>query len=437
MTAQPSRPLSLGAAPSPLLPLGFFVPALGLLLAAGGSLPLLAARLADWHYQQEVLAVVHAVTLGFLLATFLGATVQLLPVLSGQELRSTGRIRLANALFLAGALGMVLHFWKLRWPGLIASAALVITAVTLLLSALVPLLRHAGSEPGPLGVGLALAGLVATMTLGLLSGIDRYRTFLPGGPMDHLAAHLHLGLLGTFTVAIFGVEARLLPMFLVSSPPSDRRQRATVVLASAGTLALATALFLGWPAAPFALPLLVALGLQLANVREIVARRRRRQIEPGFLLALTAYADLAVAAVVGLLLALGVGRGTMLPVRLAWVYGCLLLVGFVLQTVLGILTKILPFLVWNAVYARRVGLSPVPLLRDLTPEALPWIGFWLLRISSTLLAVALLRGRVVELRLAATLFAASLVPFAVHAGMVVRHLVRPRAPLGAAHAIVR
>src|SRR6476660_5758981 len=135
-----SRTVALAAAPAVSVPLGFFVPAVVLLAAAAASLPFLAPKMADWYYQQEILAAVHTLTLGFVLAVFLGASVQLLPVVSGRSVERTGLVRAATFLFFAGALGMILHFWSLRWGGLLVSAGLVASAVVLFLVAAAPLL---------------------------------------------------------------------------------------------------------------------------------------------------------------------------------------------------------------------------------------------------------------------------------------------------------
>lgn len=162
-------------------------------------------------------------------------------------------------------------------------------------------------------------------------------------------------------------------------------------------------------------------------MRRLLGARRRGHIDAGFRYALSAYADLFAAGVVGLLIAFGVGKGTLLSLRLPWVYGFLVLGGWLLQTVVGMLSKILPFLVWQAVYARRAGLGPLPKLSDLSPERLQMTGFVLFRIASIALTVALFRGRATELRAAAALFAISILPFAAHVAIVISHLKWPRA----------
>jgi hypothetical protein len=322
---------------------------------------------------------------------------------------------------------MVFHFAKLGWNGLVVSAVAVTLAVVLFLFAVLPVLARAPRGPVRLAFALAYAGLVLTMTVGVLIGLDRRHAFLPGAPMDHLAAHLTLGLLATFTVAIWGVSSKLLPMFLLAPAPDPRRQEIALFLNWCGAVLLATALWFGWPAAPFAALPAAAFFLQLSLVRRLLGARRRGRIDAGFRYALSAYADLFAAGVVGLLIALGVGKGTLLSLRLPWVYGFLVLCGWLLQTVVGMLSKILPFLVWQAVYARRAGLGPVPKLSDLSPERIQAAGFVLFRIAAVALAIALFRGHAVELRAAATVFAVSLLPFAAHVAIVLSHLKWPRA----------
>ncbi|HSB64147.1 MAG TPA: hypothetical protein VLJ18_08270 [Thermoanaerobaculia bacterium] len=427
--ANPSGPgpAFLSEAPRPSLPMAFFLPAVVLLLAAAFAAPFLAVKMADWTYQQEILALVHTVTLGFLLAVFLGASVQLLPVVAGVTVTRTLFVRAAAVCYFAGTLGMVFHFAVLRWNGLVLSAAAVTLAVILFFFAVLPVLVKAPSGPVRLAFVLAYSGLALTMTAGLLIGLDRRHAFLPGAPLNHLAAHLNLGLLTTFTAAIWGVSSKLLPMFLLAPAPDPRRQSAALLLLFGGAVLLAAALWLGWPSAPFAALPAAAFLLQVSLLRDLLRRRRRGRIDAGFRYALSAYADLFAAGVVGLLIALGVGKGTLLSLRLPWVYGFLLLGGWVLQTVVGILSKILPFLVWQAVYARRAGLGPLPKLADLSSERLQMAGFVLFRIATVGLAVALFRGRVSELRVAATFLAISLLPFTVHVALVVSHLTRPRA----------
>jgi hypothetical protein len=107
-------------------------------------------------------------------------------------------------------------------------------------------------------------------------------------------------------------------------------------------------------------------------------------------------------------------------------YGFFLLGGWLLQAVVGFLSKILPFLVWQIVYAPRIGLGTVPTLKDLSPDGPQLLGFALFRAALLAVAAAVLWGRPAPLTAAAVFFSLSLVPFFVHAVRVAAHLVHPR-----------
>lgn len=421
-----SRPAVFAAAPSAGLPVRFFVPGVVSLLAAVILVPVISSDLSGWYYQQRILALVHTLTLGFALAVLQGASVQFLPVVFGRPLKRTRRLAVANVLYFIGVVGMVAHFWLGRWPGLLLSAAALVAGVTLFLTAAAPLLRKAPRDNIWLAFTLAFSGLALTMAAGLLIGVDRAFNILSGAPLHHLAAHLHLGLLATFTVAIFGVEAKIFPMFLLSPPPNPRRQAAALLLTGGGAVLLAIFLWMGWPALPAALVPSAGVIVQFFNVREIFRTRKRREVDTGFRYAASAYFDLGAAVVAGLLLAAGAGRGTLAAVRLPFLYVDLILVGFITQTIVGVLSKILPFLVWQATFSRMLGSRAVPTLKEMSSEKLQRVGFWLFRAATVVFAVALFWGNRAAITAAGAFLAVSLTPFFVHVVRVLSFL-RPEA----------
>ncbi len=416
------RPAAFSAAPKASLPIRFFVPGVAALLLAAGLLPALASDLSGWYYQRRILALVHTITLGFALPVFLGASIQFLPVVFGKPIARTRRLAVSHVLYFVGAAGMIAHFWIGRWPGLVLSASALVAGVTLFFTAALPLLRGAPRDNIRLAFALAFAGLALTMAAGLAIGLDRAVSYLPGGPMHHLAAHIHLGLLATFAVAIFGVEAKILPMFLLAPPPNARRQGAALALMGGGAILLALFLWQGWPAGPAALVPAAAVALQIANLREIFRRRSRKEVDPGFRYAAAAYGYLAAAALLGLAWAFGIGNGRAIAVRLPQVYVYLLLVGFIVQTIVGILSKILPFLVWQSAFSRHLGARAVPTLKEMSSERLQRIGFWLFQVSVPALGAALALGEPRAIRATGALFCAALVPFLVHVVRVLSHL---------------
>jgi hypothetical protein len=51
------------------------------------------------------------------------------------------------------------------------------------------------------------------------------------------------------------------------------------------------------------------------------------------------------------------------------------LVGWLGQSIIGYLYKIVPFLIWHARYGPLVGREPVPLMRELVHERWAWASF--------------------------------------------------------------
>ena len=117
---------------------------------------------------------------------------------------------------------------------------------------------------------------------------------------------------------------------------------------------------LGRPAlvAAGAVAVAVALGVHVRWVVGFARRRKRPTLDWGLRFVLTGTACLVPLGALGLALALGVGSGP----RVALAYAVLALGGWVSLTIVGMMLKIVPFLVWYRVYAPRAGREPVPTL---------------------------------------------------------------------------
>jgi hypothetical protein len=103
-------------------------------------------------------------------------------------------------------------------------------------------------------------------------------------------------------------------------------------------------------------------------------------------------------------------------------------------TIVGMMLKIVPFLVWYRVYGPRAGKAPVPTLAQLSWPRVEGVAYGLLTAAFVLLPAAVAVGQVVWIRaagavlfLGALAFAASLVRVLQHLGSAVRP-PRPAAP---------
>lgn len=299
----------------------FNVAAWALLLANAGELEDFAGGLGP------VFGALHLVTLGVLAMAAIGATLQLLPVATRQAVRALWAVKLAWWLLAAGAalFAFAAATYRVQWmgPGAMAVvAALGIYGVLLFLN-----LRGARGMRVVVAHGWAALACLAALAATGLALVARYEH---GLALDHAAfrsAHLVLAAYGFMGLLAAGLSNFLLPMLAVGPPPPARRSYAVLALAVAA-IVLAV---LGWTKAGALLGLAAAAGHVWLMERSLRARLRP-PLGTAFVLVRVSWACLLASLVVA---ALG---GT--PA----LFGLLLVPGWLLTFLLGVLQRIVPFL---------------------------------------------------------------------------------------------
>ena len=110
----PQAGLSFEQAPPFALPLRFFLTAPLFLLAAAGLIVLSPETLAS-RWTPQALALTHALTLGFLAMTMLGALLQMLPVVAGAPLPAPRRVAwLSHVALTLGSIALIGGFLTAR-----------------------------------------------------------------------------------------------------------------------------------------------------------------------------------------------------------------------------------------------------------------------------------------------------------------------------------
>ncbi|HXJ83432.1 MAG TPA: hypothetical protein VMS64_32700, partial [Candidatus Methylomirabilis sp.] len=359
----PARPRPAGG-PSPLLPLGYLVCAAMAFVAATAQVFWLAPELTGHYYQPRLFALTHTVTLGWVTLAIMGASYQLIPVVLERPIWSERLARWQLAIVVVAVTGMVAHFHLGTWPGLAAAALVLAVAIAMHLLNVGASLR--GVTDWTLTarlVALGYVGLAVTTLFGLALAINHLWPFLPGALFPLLHAHVQLALLGWVTPMIFGVAASVYPMFLLAPAPSRWASRIQlsglavgVPLMVIGLVSTRSLLVLG------AVAVTAAAGSHTAWILEMARARRRPGLDWGLRFALTATGFLLPAAALGLALAVDVLSGP----RVALAYAVVVLGGFVSLTIVGMMLKIVPFLVWYRVYSSRAGREMVPMLAQLS-----------------------------------------------------------------------
>jgi hypothetical protein len=143
---------------------------------------------------------------------------------------------------------------------------------------------------------------------------------------------------------------------------------------------------------------------------------------------LTAIALLVPLSVLALVLCWPGLPATGFTTQLENVYGCLGLLGVVAFAILGMLYKIVPFLVWFHRYSGEIGRGRVPAMAEMYSERLQVAGYWTFLAGLAASSVGIALGHETGVRWSCSLLALSLGIFALNMGKVLRHLVRFKAP---------
>jgi hypothetical protein len=424
---------SAGSTLSPALPLSYLVTAIAAFVLACGAVPALAPELAGHYYHPRLAALAHTVTLGWITLSIMGASYQLIPIVLERRVWSERLARWQFWILALGIAGMVAHFYLGRWPGLLLAAVMVAAGVAMhLVNAVMTLKSVERWRLTARFIVMAFTGLGLTVLFGLILGADRIWKFLPGGFFPTLHAHFHLALLGFVAPVVMGVAARVYPMFMLAPEPSGWPERIQFWGLALGVPAVVTGL-LAAPAlvAPGAIAVAAAASAHLTWVSRMARDRKRPALDWGLRFVLTGSTFLIAAGAVGLALAFDLLSGP----RAALAYAVLALGGWVSLTIVGMMLKIIPFLVWYRIYSPLAGRAPVPTLAQLGWPAAEGLAYALLTGGVAALAAALAAGHARLIGAAGLILAAGALCFAAAVARVLHHMApwgrQPAAAAGA------
>lgn len=395
------------------LPGEHFTAALTFLAAAALGMVIVAPELAAGTFlSTRVVGVTHLFTLGWLTTTIFGALYQLLPVALGAPVRweRLGHVSFAChvpgvALFVAGIItsSTMLHHVGI---GLITAGILLV-----ILNVGFTLPNSTARDVTWWAVVAALTALASTLVLGVMLLHNLHTGFLRGERVVVLAVHLHIALLGWALVMIVGMAHRLLPMFLLAHRADTRWTGRALALLPAGLPVLAAGLLLHQVVVTWVGAALLEAGVIcfLIQARQFYAARIRPRLDVGLRFTRASLFFLATSALLApAVLAIG---GVREP-RLATTYVLIGLLGGIVLFVVGQFYKIVPFLAWISRYRGRVGREKVPSVAELYSSRVAEAQLAVMTTSVVGIALGVLLGNGMLVRLAAIGFTAGVLIFA-------------------------
>lgn len=362
--------LSLDQAPPIRVPLRFFLTAPLLALAAALLLLRGGPDIFSNRWQPAMLGITHLLTLGFMGLTMLGAIMQILPVVAGTPVQRP--VLVATLIHATATGGIILLAYGLAFTVPLAlKLALPLLGMAFLTFAalvIVTLRRALPQNMTARAMRLAALMLAATVVLGMLLLSNHAFGWWLQARETLADLHLGWGLLGWVGLLVAGVAYQVVPMFQLTPPYPPQLTRWLVPTLFFLLLALAMT---GFSAAiQMTIKILLASGFAAFALTTLYLQARRRRKLPDVSLALWRIGLASLLAAIALWLAaqLAPSVGAMRSYEI--LLGILMIVGFAMSIINGMLYKIVPFLVWFHLQSRREAKgTKVPNVREILPES--------------------------------------------------------------------
>ena len=382
--------LAYDQAPPFNVPLRFFLTAPWFLMLAGVLLFWEGPAIFASRWLPATLALTHLLVLGFMAQVMLGALMQILPVVVGVSVACPQWIAaLIHLPLTLGTLALVGAFLGAGPTGFQSAVVLLGLGLGVALIAFHRALWRAPVVTDTvIALRCALGALLVTVALGLLlSGYLGWGGFsLPILQLTNL--HAVWGLVGWTALLVAGVAYQVIPMFQITPGYPAWLSRGFAPLLAVLLLAESVLTLGDWPQAATLTGAALALILIIFAVSTLalLGQRRRKIGDPTLLYWRISMISLAAGAA-GWLVTRWTPGWTPAP-TVELVLGILLIVGFPVAVINGMLYKIVPFLAWFHLQANLLGRGKPPNIKRLLPETPIRRQGWALLITLLLLLAA-------------------------------------------------
>ena len=386
--------LSLETIPAIHIPFRFFYTAPWMGVAAGLALLFAGDGALTTQWSPALLGITHLLTLGFMAMVMLGAMFQLVPVISGQLIPGgSAGATAVHLLLLAGIVLLATGFMAQRYEYLAwAGLPLLLAFATFLVPLASLLLRRIGGGDAIFSIRLAALSLLITIALGLVRSANFAGLAEPLPLANITNVHLGWGLGGWTVLLVMGASYQVIPMFHVTPSYPTWLARLLPALVMSSLLCLTflppsplqalAMLCLCVSAATYALFSIRLLGQRKRRIPDITARFWK--------LSLGCLVLACCLCLVHYFLGEWLSEAK-LRQQTQVTLGILMIYGFAISVIMGMLQKIVPFLSYLHLQRRCLTnfemLKTLPHMGQIIPEAR---SRWQFRLHLAALAVLLL-----------------------------------------------
>lgn len=354
-----------------------------------------AGAIKGYHFQPKLLGLTHIATLGWVTMIIFGAMFQLVPVVLQAKLFSEKLAEAQFWIYLTGVTGMVLSFFKFDTFILAVFASLVSLAILIFIfNIIATMIKVKEWNITGIYIAAALFYLFFTVVAGIMMALNLYDPYFKTNHLEYLKLHAHLAFVGWVSMVIMGVTYKLIPMFSLSHGFSLKPAKWVFGFINTGLILLTVEYH--FPQRTIMLPvstILIAGGnlIFLYQVYLIMKNRVRKILDVGLTYSMVSFGMMFAATVTGVFLVFEKFLEYDALTRVVLIYGFLILFGYFSFLIIGQMYKIVPFLVWFHKFSSKVGIEPVPMLKDMYSEKLARFEFVLMSsaLGGTITAVAI------------------------------------------------
>jgi len=314
---------------------------------------------------------IHLLVLGWGTMIAMGAVYQLIHVVLQSKIYSQKLGFTHYGFFAIGTTGLLLGFHNTNVIWIAGFASIAFIGIILFAWNMgVTLLRASQWNTVTISTACSVIYLTLTGLTGMAMGLN-FHFNQWGSFHDQLfGAHLWFGALGWFGLLITGISYKMLPMFYLSHGFPTYTQRIIIILWNAGVFSRSFSFLLDWHAFMKWLGLLfIVLAFMVYNIHisHIYIYRHKPHPGNGIIWTIRSARTLMVIGVISLIL-FPVFPGHMYKTNIIMILGWIYLWGWVAITILGYLSKIVPFLWWTHKYGPQVGKKRIPTMAELIDD---------------------------------------------------------------------
>jgi len=360
--------LSLEQAPPISAPLRFYLTAPLFAILAGVLLLLSDASVLQSRYSIDSIVITHAITIGFMSFVMLGSLTQMLPVLAGVKMYRVELITKTSHLALVfGTLFMIMGL-KFEMP-LLNTLAIILFAsgfFAMIIVILMAIKKVKNFTPTVTGMSVSLIFALFSVLMGvflLFSYIDAdaeiYRNIVAN-------THSVWAIFGFAGVLIVGVTFQVLPMFYVAPKFKDFYQKRVILFISLSlVLWMITSLFYEAYSVVAKLWLVLFFASFAAIFLQKIKNRKRKVSDITLLYYKTSSIFLAFGSLFWIVDEYYFSEHIVVT--------SIFIGGFILSIMIGMLYKIVPFLIWF--HLNGMGYMSIPTMNEMIDKKWALIQF--------------------------------------------------------------